>query len=76
MEEFEKSAFGMSKDDIREQYINSLTAHLSGLEMVVASILSDCQEELMMANPRVHRQLNIAKVILFEMMDEKRKETV
>jgi len=79
-----KEMFGMSESDIREQYINSLTARLSGLEMVVAGILSDCQEELAAADKnefrdqnsfeskrreRIRKQLNVAKFILFEMMD-------
>ena len=66
--------FGMTEAEIREQYINSLTARLSGLEMVVAGILSDCQEELC-AGPadqaRIAKQLNVAKFILFEMLDQK-----
>jgi hypothetical protein len=81
-----KEMFGMSESDIREQYINSLTARLSGLEMVVAGILSDCQEELAAADKnefrdqnsfeakrreRIRKQLNVAKFILFEMMDQK-----
>lgn len=85
----EVQMFGMSKDDIRDQYMNSITAKCSGLEMVVAGILSDCQEELAMADKnefrdqdsyeykrreRIRKQLNVAKVILFEMMDA--KETV
>ena len=78
-----KEMFGMSESDIREQYINSLTARLSGLEMVVAGILSDCQEMISMNNPTipspnsneyVRKQLNVAKFILFEMMDAKRGE--
>ena len=73
MNEFEKSCYGMSTEDIQNQYMNSLTANLSGLEMVVAGILSDCQEELCMSNPRVHRQLNVAKYILFQMIE---KETI
>jgi hypothetical protein len=81
----ELEMFGMSEDAIREQYINSVTAKLSGQEMVVAGILSDAQE--MMAYPcaedavmdaaakeSVRKQLNIAKFILFEMMDAKRDE--
>lgn len=74
----EKRMFGMSKEDIREQYIESITAKLSGLEMVVAGILSDCQELAMMGDSEemIRKQLNVAKFILFEMMDEKRKETV
>lgn len=86
MTEFEKRVFGMSKDDIRTQYMESLTANLSGLEMVVMSIMSDCQELIAMKSPTcpapstdelIRKQLNIAKHILCEMMDAKReKETV
>ncbi len=75
MNVFEKNVYGMSTEDIENQYMNSLTAHSLGLEMVVAGILSDCQEELSMSNPvtggRVCRQLNVAKYILFQMIDAK-----
>jgi len=79
MNEVEKQMFGMSKEYIREQYIESTTARLVNLEMVVASILSDCQEMMSMNNPTipspnsddyVRKQLNIAKFILFEMMEK------
>ena len=80
-----KEMFGMSESDIREQYMESITAKLSGLEMVVAGILSDAQEMLaypcaadavmkVAAKESVRKQLNIAKFILFEMMDAKRDE--
>jgi hypothetical protein len=70
-----KEMFGMSESDIREQYIDSLTARLSGLEMVVAGILSDCQELTERGqSEQVRKQLNVAKFILFEMMDAKRGE--
>jgi hypothetical protein len=80
-----KEMFGMSESDIREQYMESITAKLSGLEMVVAGILSDCQEMLaypcaedavmeVAAKESVRKQLNVAKFILFEMMDAKRGE--
>ena len=73
----EELMFGMSKEDIQEQYIESLTARLSGLEMVVASILSDAQELLSMGRAEsARKQMNIAKFVLFEMMDAKRKEEV
>ena len=73
----EELMFGMSKDDIQEQYIESLTARLSGLEMVVASILSDAQELLSMGRAEsARKQMNIAKFVLFEMMDAKRGEEV
>ena len=73
----EELMFGMSKEDIQEQYIESLTARLSGLEMVVASILSDAQELLSMGRAEsARKQMNIAKFVLFEMMDAKRGEEV
>ena len=80
-----KEMFGMSESDIREQYMESITAKFSGLEMVVAGILSDCQELMSMGQSdrirmqneeRVRKQLNVAKFILFEMMDAKRDEMV
>ena len=68
----ELKMFGMTSEDIKEQYIESLSGRLCGLEMVVMGILSDCQE---MGVPEgVRKQLNIAKFILSEMQD--RKETV
>ena len=78
MREDEKRMFGMSKEDIEEQYINSLTARLSGLEIVVAGILSDCQEmlELGYAKDDIRKQLNVAKFILFEMKDRKEEVLV
>jgi len=73
--ELEMNWYGMTGDDIREQYMNSLTARLSGLEMVVMGILSDAQELLAMDRAEAARkQMNIAKFILSEMMDA--KETV
>ena len=75
MTEFEKNCFGMSEEDIREGYMNSITAKLSGLEMVVMGILSDCQELTSMKRPEdVRKQLNVAKFILSEMMEAKQKE--
>ena len=68
MTEFEKNCYGMTAEDIREEYLNGLTARLSGVEMVVASILSDCQEMLEMGYDKdyIRKQLNIAKFCLFE----------
>jgi hypothetical protein len=62
----------MTEQAIREQYINSITAKCSGLEMVVMGILSDAQELLAMGrNEASRKQMNIAKFILSEMMDSK-----
>ena len=53
--------------------MNSLTARLSGLEMVVMSVLSDAQELLAMGRDEDSRKnMNIAKFILSEMMETKR----
>ena len=76
--------FGMSTDDIRAQYMNSITAKFSGQEMVIAGILSDCQELLSMLpttdaidedrSEMIRKQLNVAKFILFEMIDKRESE--
>ena len=72
----ETKMYGMTAVQIRAQYMESLTAKFSGQEMVVMGILSDCQEMLGMgAGPRsveyVRQQMNVAKFILCEMMDNK-----
>ncbi len=79
----EVQMFGMSESDIREQYMNSITAKLSGQEMVIAGILSDCQELLQLLpttdaldedrSEMIRKQLNVAKFILFEMIDMKER---
>ena len=71
---FEKNCYGMSEADIRKQYMDSITAKFSGLEMVVMGILSDVQEDPTL-NTRCRKQLNVAKFILSEMMNEKRNAT-
>jgi hypothetical protein len=73
MTEFEKNCYGISQAQIRKEYMDSITAKLSGLEMVAMGILSDAQE--MMAagfdQDRVRKQINIAKFILCEIMEAK-----
>jgi hypothetical protein len=70
MTEFEQNCYGMSAEDIREEYMQSLTARFSGLEMVAMGVLSDAQELLAMGrNEAARKQMNIAKFILSEMMD-------
>ena len=76
MTDFESKCYGMTEQDIRKQYMESITAKFSGQEMVVMSILSDCQEMMAMGTgPRsteyVRQQMNVAKFILSEMMDAK-----
>lgn len=71
--------YGMTVEDIQEHYMESMTAKVSGMEMVVAGILSDCQEMIAMKNPTIpsphvdesiHQRLNVAKYILFTMLKE------
>ncbi len=81
MTEFESKCYGITEQEIREQYMQSITAKCSGLEMVVMGILSDCQELMAMKNhdypngganrydEQVRKQMNVAKFILSEMMD-------
>jgi hypothetical protein len=75
MTEFEKQCYGMSTADIREQYMQSITARYSGLEMVCMSILSDAQElqsfNHAQALDQSRKLMNIAKYILSEMLEEK-----
>ncbi len=76
MTEFESKCYGMSTADIREEYMNSLTARFTGLEMVVMGVLSDAQELMSMGQglqgrEAARKQMNIAKFILSEMMDQK-----
>ena len=80
MTDFETNCYGMTQQDIREQYMESITAKCSGLEMVVMGILSDCQEMLSINNTSIpsprsteytRKQMNVAKFILAEMIDSK-----
>lgn len=73
MTEFESKCYGMSEADIRDQYLRSITAELSGLEMVAMGVLSDAQELISFGHEQAYDQarknINIAKFILAEMMD-------
>lgn len=75
MTDFETKCYGISQEDIREQYMNSITARFSGLEMVVMSLLSDAQElqsfNHAQALDQSRKNMNIAKYILGEMMKSK-----
>ena len=73
MTEFEKNCYGISQAQIRKEYIDSITAKLSGLEMVAMGILSDAQEMMVAGfdQDRVRKQINIAKFILCEIMEAK-----
>jgi hypothetical protein len=78
MSKFEKNCFGMSTQEIREQYMQSITAKLSGLEMVAMGILSDAQELMTFgheqAKYQARKNINIAKFILSEMMEARKTQ--
>jgi hypothetical protein len=75
MTEFEKNCYGMTEADIREEYMNSITARCSGLEMVAMGVLSDAQELLAMGrSDAARKQMNIAKFILSEMMEARQTQ--
>ena len=81
MTEFETKCYGMSTEDIRVQYMQSITAKFSGLEMVVMGLLSDAQELQTFGNAQAldqsRKNMNIAKYILSEMIEAKEaKEAV
>lgn len=75
MTDFEMNCYGMSEAEIREEYMESITAKCGGLEMVVMGIMSDCQECLAHGGPRaaedVRKQMNVAKFILSQIMSAK-----
>jgi hypothetical protein len=55
--------------------MNSITARVSGLEMVAMGVLSDAQELMTFghaqATDQARKNINIAKFILSEMMDSR-----
>jgi hypothetical protein len=78
----EMNMYGMTTEQIKEQYM--AIGRMTGLEMIVAGILSDVQEltayqhaadvNSKATKELIRRQLNVAKFVLFEMMDQ--RETV
>ena len=48
MTEFETNCYGISTQTIQREYMGSITARFSGLEMVAMGVLSDAQELLAM----------------------------
>ena len=78
MTEFEKKCYGMTTDAIRKEYMGSITAELSGLEMVAMGVLSDAQELMSFGNDQAtdqaRKNINIAKFILAEMMEQRMEE--
>ena len=70
---FYQQACGMSEQQIVEQYVNSLTTQLSGLEMTAMGVLSDAQEMLAAGydDNAVRQQINIAKYLLGCLMDQR-----
>jgi hypothetical protein len=80
MTEFESKCYGISEETIRNEYMNSITAKFSGLEMVAMSVLSDAQELMSFGNDQAtdqaRKNINIAKFIMSEMMEARMNATV
>lgn len=68
MTDKEFAMYGMTEADIRDEFLNGITAKLSGKEMVVAGILSDIQEMMQYGfeKEEIRKLLNVAKFCLFE----------
>lgn len=79
MTEFEKRCYGMTEAEIRDEYMGSITASLSGLEMVAMGVLSDAQELMTFGHEQAidqaRKNINIAKFILSEMMEARMSTT-
>ena len=73
MTEFERNCYGISEAQIRRDYLQGISAKLSGLEMTAMAVLSDAQEMLTggASKDAVRKQINIAKFILCEILDSK-----
>lgn len=74
MTDQEQQMFGMSREAIRKEYINSFVSASTGLEMTVMGILSDCQEMQTFGvdtKEHIRKQLNVAKFILAEMLEKR-----
>ena len=68
--EWEMQAYGSPKAEILEMIEDSLTFKMSGIEMVIASYLSDAQELIEFNDKNRARQyINIAKMLIFEKID-------
>ena len=73
MTEFERNCYGISEAQIRRDYLQGISAKLSGLEMTAMAVLSDAQEMLTggASKDAVRKQINIAKFILCEILESK-----
>lgn len=67
---WEVQAYGSPKSHIMESIEDSITFRMSGIEMVIASYLSDAQEMIEHGSKESARQfINIAKMLIFEKID-------
>ena len=64
--EKEFAMYGMSEADIREDYMESLTARHCGIDMVIAGILSDCQELLSMNPAAASEKIRNSRLIKYQ----------
>jgi hypothetical protein len=70
MNDADKMAYGCDIKAFKESVKDSFTYKFTGGYMVLASLLSDAQEQLAHGNDFQARQsLNIAKALIFDMAD-------
>lgn len=75
---FELQAYGMSEESINKLFLENT---LTEVEMVIAGLLSDCQEllpqdedgKMTNTDDMIRKNLNIAKFILFKKLREARE---
>lgn len=72
-EEFQM--FGISEETIQKDFVNGWTARAIGIEMTAMQLLSDAQEVMARGDTeRARKWINIAKYLLSESLDSKRKD--
>ena len=69
--------FGMTKEQIMKEYIQSFTSYHNGIEMQLMMILSDAQHLIEFGqDDRARQMLNVAKYILSEQQISKMQKKV
>lgn len=72
-----ESMYGFADiDSYMESVKESITYKFTGANMVVAGLMSDAQELMTRDTERARQTLNIAKAVLFQIMDGKLVGTV
>lgn len=69
----EMHMFGMTIADIQEDMEYAKQPYMQGLPMMVMSILSNVQEQILVGmNEQARKDLNVCKYVLHSMLEEER----